>query len=1013
MVPSLLSDGCSYPSSKLLEIFYTNSPMMMGIVELLQEDDYADIRFLSHNSATASFFNLPGESLEGKTLSELSLDSCVIEDIVGYYQQCKDNQDCISFEYEQRTDFGCKWLLVTLNYLWLGDQDNPEFSYLIRDITKRKKAEIKRLEAERRNRELQLIEPIFEVILAGYWDWNLQDNTEYLSPGFKKMFGYEDDELENHPDTWQDLILPEDLPGTLEAIHNHLNSPATVPFYREVRYRHKTGATVWIICSGQVIEWDELGNPSRIIGCHIDITNQKEAELSLRQINQELETFLENAPVLISRFDMEGRYLRVNPTFAQALNQKPLELLGQSFYDLLPDSVIRIFKQRLQRVTETLEPLQVEDELCINGVTKNFQTILFPVLENQAVAGFWAISEDITEQKQKALALQDSEQRYRTIIETTLEGVWLLNAEEITEFVNDRMAQMLGYTSSEMIGKPLTAFVAGDKKESIRQQLRNRRKGTGAQNIYRFCHKDNFDVWVIVSTTPLQDSQGNYQGCIGLLTDITNMIQIQEALRLSKLQLSSVLNSSLDGIMAFASIRDAKGEIVDFEYLIANPASCEMTGKTVEELVGKRLLEVMPGHQEDGLFDYYVQVVESGEPGTREFYYNHEGLNSWFENIAVKLGDGFAVTFRDITPIKNYQATLETTNQELQKRLQDLRERHSEMQTLSQISDFLQACLTVKEACQVVATFMTSLFADCSGGIFQMKDSSHRLENLAQWGEGLYSKLEFSHQDCWGLRRGRLHRMAEHHGELRCSHLSSIPEGATTYCLPMVAQGETLGLFYLMVPPNLELSSSKRQLAQTVAEQLGLAIANLNLRQTLRQQSIRDGLTGLYNRRHFEDTLEQEIERAKSNQTALSLVMLDVDHFKNFNDTYGHDAGDHVLQSISQCLKKHLRVCDIVCRYGGEELVVILPGRDLETARTIAERLRHEIVQLSLYYENQLLGQVSASFGVANFPEDGDSPLTLFQAADRALYQAKARGRNQVVLANPGFPPEAVKPDVE
>lgn len=1013
MVSSSLSYGCSYPESKLLDIFYSNSPMIMGIVELIQDDNYADLRFLSHNSATAIFFNLPGQSLEGKTLSELRLDSGIIQDIVGYYQQCQESQDCISFEYEQPTEFGCKWLLVTLNYLCVGNQGNPEFSYLIRDITGRRQAEIKRLEAEQRNRELQLIEPIFEVILAGYWDWNLRDNTEYLSPSFKKMFGYQDDELENHPDTWKNLVFPEDLPGTLEAIQNHLNSPATVPFYREVRYRHKTGSTVWILCSGQVIEWDEQGKPSRIIGCHIDITNQKEAELRLRQVNQELETFLENAPVLISRFDTEGRYLRVNPAFAKILNQNPSELLGQSFFDIFPESVIHLFKQRLQKVTDTLESLQVEDEICINGRTKNFQTILFPILADQAVAGFWAISEDITEQKQKALALQDSEQRYRTIIETTLEGVWLLDTEEITEFVNDRMAKMLGYTSSEMIGKPLTAFVPPDEKESIRKQIRNRRKGTGSQNIYRFCHKDNFDVWVMVSTTPLQDSQGNYQGCIGLLTDITNMIQIQDALRLSELQLSSLLNSSLDGIMAFQSIRDVEGTIIDFEYLIANPASCEMTGKTVEELIGNRLLSVMPGHQEDGLFDYYVQVVESGEPATREFYYNHEGLDSWFENIAVKLGDGFAVTFRDITQIKTYQATLETTNQELQKRLQDLRERHSEMQTLSKISDFLQACLTVKEACQVVATFMTSLFPDCSGGIFQLKESRYSLENVAQWGEDLYSQLEFSHQDCWGLRRGRLHRMAEQHGELRCNHLSSIPEGATTYCLPMVAQGETLGLFYLLVPPNLELSGSKRQLAQTVAEQLGLAIANLNLRQTLRQQSIRDALTGLYNRRYFEDILDQEIERAKSNQTALSLVMLDVDHFKNFNDTYGHDAGDHVLQSISQCLKNHLRVCDIVCRYGGEELAVILPGYDLETARAIAERLRQEIVQLSLYYENQLLGPVSASFGLANFPEAGDSHLTLFQAADRALYRAKTRGRNQVVLANPGFPPEGVKPDVE
>ena len=659
MVQSPAFDGCSYPESKLLEIFYDNSPMMMGIVELVKNEDFVTIRFLSHNAATADFFNLPGQSITGKELYELGLDRQVSRDIISYYEQCEQNRSTLSFEYLVSTEVNQTYLLVTLDFLGVGEQGYSNFSYLVRDITELKQAEFQRLESERRNRELQLIEPIFEIILAGYWDWNIQENTEYLSPGFKKMFGYEDSELENHPDVWQNLMVPDDLPGALEAIGNHLKNPTTVPFYHEVRYRHKTGATLWVICSGKVIEWDEWGNPVRMIGCHVDITNQKEAELSLRQINRELETFLENAPILISLFDTEGRYLKINPAFEKTINKPQSELIGKSFYCLFPNKIADIFKERLYEINKTLKPLRIEDEICIDGVLQNFKTILFPVIENKKITKFWAISENCTEQKQKAIALQKSEERYRTIIETTLEGVWIIDIEAKTEFVNDRMAKMLGYLPSEMIGHPLVEFVALEEQESIRKQIRNRCKGIGEQNIYRFHHKDSHDVWVIVSTTPLQDREGNYQGCIGLLTNITEMIEIQDALRLSKLQLGGVLNSSLDGIMAFNSIRDAEGRIIDFEYIIANPASYTITGKTVEELVGQRLLEVMPGYWEDGLFDYYVHVVESGEPGTREFYYNHEGIDFCFENIVVKLGDGLAVTFRDITPIKNSQLTLE------------------------------------------------------------------------------------------------------------------------------------------------------------------------------------------------------------------------------------------------------------------------------------------------------------------------------------------------------------------
>jgi diguanylate cyclase (GGDEF)-like protein/PAS domain S-box-containing protein len=971
--------------------------MMMGIVELVEVDDHADIRFICNNSATCQFFKVPSQSLAGQTFSELGIVSENLSDVVKYYKISQKQREPLSFEYEFIEGDTSYWLLVTLNYLRLGHEQQPQFSYLIRDISDRKQSELRRLEIERRNRELQLIEPIFEVILAGYWDWNLQDNTEYLSPSFKKMFGYEDYELENTVETWQFLMIPEDLPGTLEAIQNHINSPSTVPFYREVRYRHKNGKPVWVICSGQVIEWDSEGRPLRMIGCHIDITNKKEAELQLKRTNQEIKTFLDNAPILIGHLSPEGRYLNVNPTLAQTLGKPPNEIIGCSLANFLPEDTVRLFRQRLQIVQNTMQPLNVEDSLYFEGQEQFFETILFPVLQEQEIISIWAIATDITIKKQQEIQLKQSEERYRRIIETTLEGVWCLDAQGRTELVNEQMAQMLGYSISEMLEKSLLDLTSSDKHPEIEQKLKERQAGICEQHLFKFQHRDGSDVWVIVSTTPIHNPQGEYEGSIGLLTNITEMVQMQEALKVSELQLEGILNSSLDGIMAFRSVRNSQGDIVDFEYLLANTSGCELTKKPLQDLVGHRLLEVMPGHLEDGLFDYYVDVVESGEPGTREFYYNYDGLDCWFENIAVKLEDGFAVTFRDVTAMKHYQATLEQTNQELEMRLNDLRERHSEMLTLSQIGDFLQACVTVVEACQVVATLMEPLFPQCSGGIFLLNSSSHHLENIASWGDRLYSQSNFDVKDCWGLRRGRVHEVSDQQDGLRCRHILPLPEDAKTCCIPLIAQGETSGLLYLSAHPAEVFPANKTQLARTVAEQLGLAIANLNLRTILEQQSIRDALTGLYNRRHFEDRLQQELERSSRTHSPLSLIMLDIDHFKVFNDTYGHDAGDYVLQSVSHYLKASLRLCDIVCRYGGEELVIILPDTSLEAAQEIAEGLRQAIAALSLSYEQQLLGQVTASFGVASCPKQEPSRLALVKAADGALYRAKHQGRNQVV----------------
>ena len=152
------------------------------------------------------------------------------------------------------------------------------------DITERKQTENALAEQRR------IVELILEQSLAGYWDWWIQRNEEYLSPTFKKMFGYEDSEMPNSPEAWQKIIFPEDLPGVFAVFNSHVQSKGAIPFYNEVRFRHKEGSTVWVVCTGRVIEWDQQGQPVRMIGCHIDISKIKQAEDEVRQLNAHLES---------------------------------------------------------------------------------------------------------------------------------------------------------------------------------------------------------------------------------------------------------------------------------------------------------------------------------------------------------------------------------------------------------------------------------------------------------------------------------------------------------------------------------------------------------------------------------------------------------------------------------------------------------------------------------------------------------------------------------------------------
>ena len=163
---------------------------------------------------------------------------------------------------------------------------------------------------------------------------------------------------------------------------------------------------------------------------------------------------------------------------------------------------------------------------------------------------------------------------------------------------------------------------------------------------------------------------------------------------------------------------------------------------------------------------------------------------------------------------------------------------------------------------------------------------------------------------------------------------------------------------------------------------------------------MRDALTGLYNRRYLEEVLEREVRRASRSAQSLGILMIDLDHFKNFNDTYGHDAGDAVLRETGQFLARGVRAEDFVCRFGGEEFVVILPTADMNSSQTRGERLRSKMRELTVMHQGKSLGMITISIGVASFPQHGMSPKQLMAAANAALYEAKRGGRDQVAVAS-------------
>jgi len=328
--------------------------------------------------------------------------------------------------------------------------------------------------------------------------------------------------------------------------------------------------------------------------------------------------------------------------------------------------------------------------------------------------------------------------------------------------------------------------------------------------------------------------------------------------------------------------------------------------------------------------------------------------------------------------------------------------------SLNEIGSLLASSGTVKEACDVVAKSVHKLFPEApSGALYLFRSSRDLIEAAVRWGEEDALAPTFPPEACWSLRHGQPHWSGHLGDEIACQHLT---KSSTTesLCVPMVAQGNTVGVLHLEFESTAELQGesgkdslrdSRQQLAISGASQIALSLASLQLRETLREQSIRDPLTHLFNRRFLEESFGRELLLAGRKKQSIAVLFLDLDHFKRFNDTFGHDAGDMVLRSLADLFRNFFRATDICCRYGGEEFAIILPESTALLAAVRADALRSEVKSLRLQYKKQPLGQLTISVGVAAFPEHGSTSEELLKIADQCLYESKGRGRDVVTVA--------------
>ncbi len=323
---------------------------------------------------------------------------------------------------------------------------------------------------------------------------------------------------------------------------------------------------------------------------------------------------------------------------------------------------------------------------------------------------------------------------------------------------------------------------------------------------------------------------------------------------------------------------------------------------------------------------------------------------------------------------------------------------------VNQLSELLLTCRDEAEAWKVIALSGSRLFSS-RGFLAISREDLGVLEPTASWGSwGTELRGHFSPETCWGLRRGQPHPAHQSEQALACQHPLAQSFGGTL-CVPLMVQGRLLGLLHVALPPpSAEADAGDgggpwRQLVEVFAAAVKSSLSNLQLRTSLHEQATHDVLTRLFNRRYLDETLPRELHRAQRAKEPLSVAMIDVDHFKKLNDTFGHDAGDVVLETLGRLLRDNLRFSDIACRFGGEEFMIVMPGTLASQAHARLDQLRELIAAHPFTHQARALGRLTVSVGIAQSPLHGTAKDELLRQADHALYMAKEQGRDRTVVA--------------
>jgi diguanylate cyclase (GGDEF)-like protein/PAS domain S-box-containing protein len=594
--------------------------------------------------------------------------------------------------------------------------------------------------------------------------------------------------------------------------------------------------------------------------------------------------------------------------------------------------------------------------------------------------------------------LQSDKRLLEKLINSSPDGILAFDRNLCFTVWNPGMERMFGIGAKSVLGRhafeacPFLKELGEDRnfeaalkgEKTISRNKRYPIPGTAKQGYFEGYYGPIYDVY----------DGADVIGGLAIIRDITERRLAEERQRISEEQCRELFENACDMVYTY----DLLGKITAL-----NRAAERLTGYPRAEALQMKFSQLVAPEFQQIVHRMLERQLAEGAPVTHEIEIISKDSSRFTLEVSNRLifHEGKAIGVqgiaRDITERKKAENALKKANQELEARVRELQQRTHEMTLLSELGDILRACLTTEEIYEVIVRIAQEIFPSQGGALYIINPQRTIVEAVAEWGDTSKFELTFAPDECWALRRGRVHWVRDIGVGLLCKHLYSPPPRGSL-CVPMMAQSEALGILHIAQTKDGPLPEAKQELAVAMAEHIAMALSNLKLHETLRNQSIRDQQTGLFNRSFMEESLELELRRSIRSQHPLSIIMLSLDRFQQLNEKYGIEVGDLVLKDASVLLQTNVRKGDIACRYGEHTFVLIMPQSSFETSHQRAESMRSLARHLEIKYRNGS-SQITASFGLAAFPGHGQTVETLLRSAEAALNRA-AVGGDCVVAAN-------------